>query len=88
MSKNNFQEINFGSSQKSKSALSKKGLPTIRCVCGKRILVVPDLNAMNRAIKNHIAVHKRSDYGLMFESLDEFLTEQVLMVASEITTQM
>jgi hypothetical protein len=88
MTKKIFQEINFASSHKSKSALSKKGLPTIRCVCGKRILVVPDLKAMNRAIKNHITVHKRSDYGLMFYSLEEFLTEQVLMVASEMTTQM
>jgi hypothetical protein len=88
MTKKIFQEINFAYSQKNKSALFTKGLPTIRCVCGKRILVVPDLKAMNRAIKNHIAVHKRSDYGLRFNSLEEFLTEQVLMVASEITTQM
>jgi hypothetical protein len=89
MTKKNFQEINFASSQnrKSKSAFNTKGLPTIRCVCGKRILVVPDLKAMNRAIKNHIAAHKGSDYGLMFDSLEEFLTEQVLMIASEITTQ-
>ena len=88
MTKKNLQEINFASVQKSKSATNNKGLPTIRCVCGKRILVVPDLKAMNRAIKNHIAVHKRSDYGLMFDSLEEFLTEQVLMVAGEITFQL
>jgi hypothetical protein len=88
MSKKNFQEINFASGQKNKSTTNKKGLPTIRCVCGKRILVIPDLKAMNRAIKNHVAAHKRSDYGLMFDSLEEFLTEQVLMVAGEITTQL
>ena len=73
-----------GQDRKSKSAINKKGLPTIRCVCGMRILVVPDLKAMNRAIKNHIAEHKQSDYGLVFDSLEEFLTEQVLMLASEI----
>jgi hypothetical protein len=79
------QEINFASLQdrKCKSAKNKKGLPTIRCVCGTRILVVPDLNAMNRAIKNHVAEHKQADYGLVFDSLEEFLTEQILMVASK-----
>ena len=52
-------------------------------MCGLRILVVPDLKAMNRAIKNHLAEHKQADYGLVPESLEEFLTEQILIVASE-----
>jgi hypothetical protein len=38
---------------------------------------------MNRAIKNHVAEHKQADYGLVPESLEEFLTEQILIVASE-----
>jgi hypothetical protein len=86
LTKKNYQETYFASGQdrKSKSAINNKGLPTIRCVCGMRILVVPDLKAMDRAIKNHIAEHKQSDYGLVFDSLGEFLTEQVLMLASEI----
>jgi hypothetical protein len=86
LTKKNHQETYFASGQdrKSKSAINNKGLPTIRCVCGMRILVVPDLRAMDRAIKNHIAEHKQSNYGLVFDSLDEFLTEQVLMLASEI----
>jgi hypothetical protein len=81
MAKN--QEINFTSSQdrKSKSAKYQKGMPTIRCVCGLRILVVPDLKAMNRAIKNHVAEHKKADYGLVLDSLEDFLTEQILMAA-------
>jgi len=85
MTKKNYQEINFTSGQdrKSKSAKNKKGMPTIRCVCGLRILVVPDLKAMNRAIKNHAAKHKKTDYGLMLNSLEEFLTEQILIVASK-----
>jgi hypothetical protein len=45
--------------------------------------VVPDSKAMNRAIKNHVAEHKQADYGLVPESLEEFLTEQILIVASE-----
>jgi hypothetical protein len=81
------QKINFASNQdnKSKSAKHRKGMPTIRCVCGLRILIVPDLQAMNRAIKNHVAEHKQADYGLAFNSLEEFLTEQILMAASKMS---
>jgi hypothetical protein len=83
MTKN--QEINFASGQESKSKSTKyqKGMPTIRCVCGLRILVVPDLKAMNRVIKNHVAEHKQADYNLELDSLEEFLTEQILKVANK-----
>ncbi len=89
MKNKNYQEINFasGKDRKSKSAIHKKGMPTIRCVCGLRILVVPDLKAMNRAIKNHIAQHRQADYGLVPDSLEEFLTAQILFVASEMNLQ-
>jgi hypothetical protein len=85
MSKKNNLQINVGSGQnrKSKSEVYFKGMPTIRCVCGTRILVVPDLKAMNRAVKNHVAEHKKADYGLVLESLEEFLTEQILIAASK-----
>jgi hypothetical protein len=85
MRKKNYQEMNFTSGQdrKSKSAKNKKGMPTIRCVCGTNILVVPDLKAMNRAIKKHVAKHKQVDYGLVLDSLDDFLTEQILVAASK-----
>jgi hypothetical protein len=80
MAKN--QEINFTSSQDRKSKSAKyQGMPTIRCVCGLRILVVPNLKAMNRAIKNHVAEHKQADYGLVLDSLEDFLTDQILMAA-------
>jgi hypothetical protein len=83
MTKN--QEINFASGQqrKSKSAKYHNGMPTIRCLCGLKILIVPDLKAMNRAIRNHLAEHKQADYGLAIDSLEEFLTEQILMAASK-----
>ena len=29
------------------------------CSCGVRILIVPDLATMNKAIKNHVIEHKR-----------------------------
>jgi hypothetical protein len=83
MTKN--QEINFTSSQDRKSKFYKyrKGMPTIRCVCGLKILIVPDLKAMNRAIKNHLDEHKQADYGIALDSLEEFLTEQILKAASK-----
>ena len=85
MKKKNYQEINFasGKDRKSKSIIHKKGMPTIRCVCGSRILVVPDLKAMNRAIKNHVSECRQADYGLAPDSLEEFLSEQILTVARE-----
>jgi hypothetical protein len=78
------QEINFASGQDSKNKYPKyqKGMPIIRCVCGSKILIVPDLKAMNRAIKNHVAEHKQADNGLVPDSLEEFLTEQIMIVAS------
>ena len=87
MTKKNLPEIKFASSKDSKSKSGKhhKGMPTIRCVCGLRILVVPDLKAMNNAIKNHVAEHKQWDYGLTFDSLEEFLTEQILMATCKMS---
>ena len=81
----NNQEFNLASAQdlKRKSTKPKKGMPSIRCGCGTRILIVPDLKAMKRAIKNHVAEHKKADYGLASCSLEEFLTEQILMAASK-----
>lgn len=37
----------------------KERLPTIKCECGAEILVLPDLQAMNRAIKAHAAEHRK-----------------------------
>ena len=39
---------------------------------------------MDRAIKKHVAEHKQVDYSLAFDSLEEFLAEQVLIVASKL----
>jgi hypothetical protein len=85
MKKKNYLEINYASikDRKNRSTKYKEGMPTIRCVCGIRILVVPDLKAMNRAVTNHIAEHKKADYGLVLESLEEFLTKQILLVAGK-----
>ena len=67
--------------------VSRKGMPTIRCVCGAEMLVVPDLNAMNRAVENHVAEHgqmgKSGGNGQMApRKLRLFLIRQILTAAS------
>ncbi len=54
----------------------------VRCVCGCEILVLPDLEAMNHAIKNHIAEHKKGlacESILSLSTIETFLTKQVLI---------
>jgi hypothetical protein len=44
------------------------------CTCGEKILVVPDLEAMNRAVKKHLIKHKNAG--------DNDLTEQTSLKKS------
>jgi hypothetical protein len=39
----------------------KERLPIINCECGAEILLVPDLQAMNRAIKTHVVEHRKTE---------------------------
>ncbi|MCW4011086.1 MAG: hypothetical protein NWF05_10790 [Candidatus Bathyarchaeota archaeon] len=57
----------------------KSSMPTFKCSCGDQILVVPDLAAMNKAIKNHIRQHK----GVK----EQFLTEETVKAVSLHETQ-
>ena len=84
MSRKSIQEINFSSDhdRQRKVSVHKKRMPIVRCVCGSEILVVPDLKAMNLAINKHLAKHKKAGDGP--KKLIEFLTGQVLIVASKI----
>ena len=60
----------------------KKSMPTVTCACGSEILVVPDLKAMNLAIKKHVTEHrKRDDDSKRLDSLEQFLAEEVLKAA-------
>ena len=36
-------------------------LPTIRCLCGTKILIIPDSKAMDAAIANHLDRHRRAN---------------------------
>jgi hypothetical protein len=85
--KKNYQEFHIVSGQNGRNnfGVHNKLMPTIKCECGAKILVVPDLKAMNKAIRNHIAKHKKTrNYHNNFDSLEQFLTEKVLLAASKI----
>lgn len=43
----------------------KERLPLINCECGAQILLVPDLQAMNRAINAHAAEHRKKGRNIM-----------------------
>ena len=71
--------------------LSKKHLPIITCDCGAEILVVPDLRAMNLAIKAHVAEHRkkgRNAQGKVNTSgnISQLLSQLTLIKMSEINS--
>ncbi len=39
---------------------SGKGLPMIKCYCGAKIMLVPNVKAMSEAIEAHVASHKQN----------------------------
>jgi hypothetical protein len=53
------------------------GMPIFLCDCGVQLLIVPDVHAMDRAIENHLVLHKQ----LTGKTLKEQeLTERILSV--------
>jgi hypothetical protein len=86
MARRSSQEINFSFNKKSSriAVVLKKHMPIVRCVCGFEILVLPDMKAMNLALKNHLGKHKQThnDAGRL-DIFEESLTEQVLIEATK-----
>ena len=82
MKKKGIQESNFifPKDHSGKFVAHKTSMPIIKCACNFEILVVPDLKAMDRAIQNHAAQHKKA----CSKKLADFLTAQVLIVASNL----
>jgi hypothetical protein len=91
MARRSSQEINFSLNKNSPRivVVHKKHMPIVRCVCGFEILVLPDMKAMNLAIKNHLGEHKQThnDAGRL-DLFEESLTEQILIEASKMKFQM
>jgi hypothetical protein len=61
--------------EKAKKNKSGYNMLIVKCGCGVRILVVPDLVAMDKAIKNHLLGHKGAN--------EQFLVKQILNAASK-----
>jgi hypothetical protein len=60
----------------------KGGLPIICCECGAEILVVPDLKAMDRAIKTHVANHRKKESET---DKSEFTSGRISQLLSQLT---
>ena len=59
---------------------TKEKMPIYTCCCGIKILIIPDLSAMNKAIKNHVNKHKELTgspirYEYIVEKIIETLSE-------------
>ena len=52
-------------------------IPVFSCSCGVKILIIPDFPEMNKAIKNHIAEHRKLSGQILTE---DDLTDQILKV--------
>ena len=56
----------------------KERLPIINCECGAEILVIPDLQAMDRAIKTHAAKHGRKKRNIQKNEISPSKVSEVL----------
>lgn len=55
-------------------------MPVFKCSCGAKILIVPDMSSMNKAIENHLVEHKK----ITGEDLNgEILVQEILIALSE-----
>jgi hypothetical protein len=64
-------------------------LPVIRCSCGFKLLLLPDVQVMGQAIENHALEHKKK-HGLSHEqtkNLKDGLIIQAFEMASEKSKQ-
>jgi hypothetical protein len=71
--------------KKARNHSHMRNLPTIKCECGHKILLLPDLQAMGQAIEKHALEHKRK-YALTQEETDALeanLIAQALKLADE-----
>ena len=68
---------------------SKEHLPLIKCECGSEILLLPDLQAMNRAIRNHSNEHIKKEENTtsnetLSSNISQLLSQRTLMKISEL----
>jgi hypothetical protein len=66
-------KIDSGSNRKHKRE-AKSTMQFVECTCEEKILIIPDVVAMSRAVKHHLREHKDAD--------EQFLIGQILETAS------
>jgi hypothetical protein len=66
----------------------KSHLPIITCECGYKILLLPDLKAMNQAIQNHLLKHKnRGAKDAKAKRIEDALISQIFEKTTELKIQ-
>ena len=54
-------------------------LPTIKCICGTEIVVVPNLKVMSKAIRDHLQAHSRAQKDLQRAAVEWAIAEKILI---------
>jgi hypothetical protein len=66
---------------------AKEHLPIIYCDCGAKILLLPDLQAMNLAIKTHVTEHqkkaKNKNNVITYSNISQLLSQLSLRKINE-----
>ena len=78
----------FESKQADAVNVLKERLPIIKCECGAEILLVPDLQAMNCAIKAHVTEHQKNEINakrnvITYSKISQLLSQLVLIKINE-----
>ncbi len=74
------KEKNMQKATEKKSGKNCGKMPVFKCWCGAKILVVPDLREMDKAIKHHAVEHKKATGQSLPE---EFLIRGILKAIAE-----
>ena len=74
--------------KKAQHPLSGRNHRCIKCECGAEILLIPDVREMERVIIKHAESHSKKEKNpkkadTVFEQIQDFLVQQVLIKASE-----
>jgi hypothetical protein len=71
------QDIKLRIDQKHTNIRKKRShMPIVKCTCGARILLVPDVAGMSLAVKNHMAEHKDADEQLLIGQIFDAASKQ------------
>jgi hypothetical protein len=69
------------------SVTQKKNMPLLKCKCGTRILLIPDIKVMDKAIEKHLAEHRKTikskTNSNVIDDLRHFLTRQLFGLSNE-----